>query len=129
VGEGVLAGALAEDLLVVLDGLGQLVRGAGPAQLAVGVDQHDPGGVDVEELPGGHHRACRVLARSCWGCRLVRVPMLLASMEGSIGMGVPLRPVAELANPVNRPGTMVALGADQAQQPHEVVGVPRVPTP
>ena len=47
--------------------------------------------------------------------------MLLASMEGSIGMGVPLGPVAELANPVNRPGMRMALGADQAQQPHEVV--------
>jgi hypothetical protein len=35
--------------------------------------------------------------------------------------GVPLGPVAELANPVNRPGTMMALGADQAQQPQEVV--------
>jgi hypothetical protein len=34
----------------------------------------------------------------------VRVAMLLASIEGSIGMGVPLGPVAELANPVNRPG-------------------------
>jgi hypothetical protein len=30
--------------------------------------------------------------------------MLLASAAGSIGMGVPLCPVAELANPVNRPG-------------------------
>ena len=44
VGEGVHARSLAEDLLVVLDGLGQLVRGTGPAQLAVGVGQHDPGG-------------------------------------------------------------------------------------
>jgi hypothetical protein len=32
-----------------------------------------------------------------------------------------LLPVAELANPVNRPGMTMALGADQAQQPHEVV--------
>jgi hypothetical protein len=30
--------------------------------------------------------------------------MLLASIEGWIGMGMPLCPVAELANPVNRPG-------------------------
>jgi hypothetical protein len=44
-------------------------------------------------------------------------------MAGSIGMGVPLLPVAELANPVNRPGKTMALlwGADQAQQPHGVV--------
>jgi hypothetical protein len=41
-------------------------------------------------------------------------------MAGSIGMGVPLPPVAELANPVNRPG-QPTLGADQAQQPHGVV--------
>jgi hypothetical protein len=47
--------------------------------------------------------------------------MLLASSAGSIGMAMPLHPVAELANPVNRPGTMVALGADQAQRPHEVM--------
>jgi hypothetical protein len=46
--------------------------------------------------------------------------MLVASMAGSIGMRVPLRPVAELANPVNRPG-QPAWGADQAQQPHGVV--------
>jgi hypothetical protein len=31
--------------------------------------------------------------------------MLLASMAGSIGIAVPSDPVAELANPVNRPGT------------------------
>jgi hypothetical protein len=55
------------------------------------------------------------------GPRWVRVPMLLASVPGSIGIAVPLRPVAELANPVNRPGTKMALGADQAQQPHEIV--------
>jgi hypothetical protein len=36
-------------------------------------------------------------------------------------MRVPLVPVAELANPVNRPGRTVALDADQAQQPHEIV--------
>ncbi len=47
--------------------------------------------------------------RSSSGCRSVRVPMLLARSAGSIGMGLPLRPVAELANPVNRPGSMVAL--------------------
>jgi hypothetical protein len=47
--------------------------------------------------------------------------MLVASRPGSIGMRVPLGPVAELANPVNRPGTIAALGADQAQQPHAVV--------
>jgi hypothetical protein len=47
--------------------------------------------------------------------------MLVASIEGSIGMRVPYAPVAELANPVNRPGKTVARGADQAQQPHVVV--------
>src|SRR5215217_8766761 len=36
------AGAGGEDLLVVLQGLGALVRGAGPAQLAIQVGQHDP---------------------------------------------------------------------------------------
>jgi hypothetical protein len=43
-----------------------------------------------------------------------------------MGMGVPLLPVAELANPVNRPGKTMALpwGADQAQQPHAVVWAP-----
>ena len=46
----------------------------------------------------------RVAARSRSGSRSVRVAMLLASMPGSIGMGLPLGPVAELANPVNRPG-------------------------
>src|SRR4029450_208161 len=69
--------------------------------------------------------SCRVAARSCSGCRSVRVPMLLASIDGSIGMGVPLLPVAELANPVNRPGTTMAWGANQAQQAHEVVGALR----
>src|SRR4029450_11413860 len=64
---------------------------------------------------------CRVVDRSPSGSSSVRVPMLLASVPGSIGIAVPLRPVAELANPVNRPGTMMALGADQAQQPHEIV--------
>jgi hypothetical protein len=44
-------------------------------------------------------------AGSRWGFRSVRVAKLLASVAGSIGMGVPLVPVAELANPVNRPGT------------------------
>jgi hypothetical protein len=34
---------------------------------------------------------------------------------------VPLGPVAELANPVNRPGNRWPWGADQAQQPHAVV--------
>src|SRR5512132_4330030 len=65
--------------------------------------------------------SCRVAAKSCSGCRSVRVPMLLARSVGSIGMHVPLLPVAELANPVNRPGTTIAWVADQAQQPHEVV--------
>src|SRR4029450_10452778 len=64
---------------------------------------------------------CRVVDRSPSGSRSVRVPMLLASVPGSIGIAVPLLPVAELANPVNRPGTRMALGADQAQQPHEIV--------
>ncbi|MGH9004106.1 MAG: hypothetical protein ACRDYV_13360 [Acidimicrobiia bacterium] len=50
-------------------------------------------------------------------------------MDKSIGIGVPLGPVAELANPVNRPGTDVALGADQAQQPHEIVWALRDPYP
>jgi hypothetical protein len=38
------------------------------------------------------------------GCGELIERALLASMAGSIGMGVPLVPVAELANPVNRPG-------------------------
>jgi hypothetical protein len=50
----------------------------------------------------------------------VRVAMLVASIEGSIGMVGALGPVAELANPVNRPGKW-PWGADQAQQPHGVV--------
>jgi hypothetical protein len=33
-----------------------------------------------------------------------------------MGMEWPYFPVAELANPVNRPGKIKALGADQAQQ-------------
>jgi hypothetical protein len=37
-----------------------------------------------------------------------------------MGMVWPLLPVAELANPVNRPGN-TPWGADQAQQPHAVV--------
>src|SRR5215216_1018171 len=50
--EGYRTRALGEPLLAVLDGLGGLVGGAGPAQLAVGVDQHEPGGVGGEQLVG-----------------------------------------------------------------------------
>jgi hypothetical protein len=41
------------------------------------------------------------------------VPVLLASIPGSIGMADAFCAVAELANPVNRQA--IALGADQAQ--------------
>ena len=61
-----------------------------------------------------------VVLKGLSGSRSARVAMLLASMAGSIGMGVPLLPVAELANPVNRPGNPT-WGDDQAQQPHAVV--------
>src|SRR5829696_3462508 len=68
---------------------------------------------------------CRVAVRSWSGCRSVRVPMLLASIEGSIGMGMPLVPVAELANPVNRPD-MTALGCRSGSTaPRGRVGVHR----
>src|SRR5215207_11321608 len=50
--KGLHAGAGREHLLVVLQDLGALVRGAGPPQLTVAVDQHDPGGVGVEQLLG-----------------------------------------------------------------------------
>src|SRR5215216_6736871 len=66
-GEGVHAGTLAEDLLIVLDGLAQLVGGAGPAQLAVGMSQHDPGGVNVEELLGRHHGVLQGLGQVALG--------------------------------------------------------------
>jgi hypothetical protein len=41
------AGAGGEDFLVVLYGLGALVRGAGPAQLPVEINQHHSGGLAV----------------------------------------------------------------------------------
>jgi hypothetical protein len=46
------AGALGQAFLAVFDILGGLVRGAGPAQLAFGVDQHQPGPVGREQLLG-----------------------------------------------------------------------------
>src|SRR5215211_485759 len=63
----------------------------------------------------------RVLARSCWGWRSVRVPMLLASIEGSIGMKYAFRCGRRTGEPGQQAGTRVALDADQAQQPHEMV--------
>jgi hypothetical protein len=51
-GERLHAGAGGEHLLVVLQGLGALVRGAGPPQGAVEVDQHDPGRIRLEQLLG-----------------------------------------------------------------------------
>ena len=77
-----------EHLLVVLQGLGALVRGAGPAQLAVSIGEHDPGGVGVERLLGRQDSLLQAAAKSRCGSRSVRVPMLLASIEGSIGMGL-----------------------------------------
>src|SRR5215207_3598305 len=69
---------------------------------------------------------CRVAGRSWSGWRSVRVPMLLASIEGSIGVGVCLW----VRSPNWRTRStgqaqMMALGADQAQQPHEIVGARR----
>jgi hypothetical protein len=55
-GERLRAGASGEHLLVVLQALGALVRSAGPAQPPVGVGQHDPGGVGVNQLLGRTHR-------------------------------------------------------------------------
>src|SRR5215218_5002349 len=116
------AGAGGEDLLVVLQGLGALVRGAGPAQLAIQVGQHDSGGVGVEQLLGCDDGLVQ------GGGQVLRGGQ---GGQGADALGqhggvdrherVPLGPVAELANPVNRPGTMMAWGADQALQPHEIV--------
>src|SRR5215211_329545 len=50
--EGYRTRALGEPFLAVLDRLGGLVGGAGPAQLAVGVDQHEPGPIGGEQLLG-----------------------------------------------------------------------------
>jgi hypothetical protein len=87
-----------------------LVRGAGPAQLAVGVGEHDAGGVGVEQPLGR-------LDGLLQGGGQVLVGVQVAQGADALGQHggvdrherVPLVPVAELANPVNRPGTMMAL--------------------
>jgi hypothetical protein len=44
--------ALGQPLLLILEGLGGLVRGAGPAQLPLDIDQHEPDRVGPEQLFG-----------------------------------------------------------------------------
>ncbi len=85
-----------------------------------------PDGVGVEQLLGRKDGLLK-------GGRQVLLGVQVGQGSDALGQhgGVDrhegcLGPVAELANPVNRPGTMMALGADQAQQPHEVVWVHRL---
>jgi len=54
-GERLHAGTGGQNFLVVLKDLAERVRGAGPAQLAVAPSQHDPGGVNCEQLLGRDH--------------------------------------------------------------------------
>jgi hypothetical protein len=49
------------------------------------------------------------------------VPMLLASIEGSIGIKMPLLRSPNWRTRSTGQAQMVALGADQALQPHEIV--------
>jgi hypothetical protein len=63
----------------------------------------------------------RVLVRSCSGSRSVRVAMLVASIEGSIGMMGAFGSGRRTGEPGQQARQQVALGADQAQQPHAVV--------
>jgi hypothetical protein len=115
------AGASGEHLLVVLQGLGALIRGAGPPQLTIEVDQHDPGGIGVEQLLGRLDSLLQGFGQVQFGVEVGEGADALGQHGGVDRHARALVPVAELANPVNRPGTMVALGADQAQQPHEIV--------
>ena len=104
-GERLQAGAGGEGFLVVFQDLGDRVRGAGPAQLALGVGEHDPGGVNREQLLGRDHGLLQGGGQ---------VPLGVQGGEGGDAFGqqsgvdrherVSLVPVAELANPVNRPG-------------------------
>jgi hypothetical protein len=54
-----------------------------------GISKHHPGGVSIKQQLGRHHSLLQHLAQVPLGSRSVRVPMLLASIEGSIGIGVP----------------------------------------
>ena len=112
---------------MLIQDLGALVRGAGPAQVAVQVGEHDPRGVSVEQLLGRNDGLMEGGGQVLVGCRSVRLPMPLASIEGSIGMRAffvrsPNWRTRSTGQAQWRPWI-----ADQAQQPHEVVWVHRLP--
>jgi hypothetical protein len=104
--ERLRAGAGCEDLLVVLQDLGALVRGAGPPQPPIQVDQHDPGGIGVEQLLGRHHSLVQGGGQVLLGLQVGQGGDTLGEHRRVDRHGVPLGPVAELANPVNRPGNV-----------------------
>jgi hypothetical protein len=77
---------LGQAFLAVLQGLGGLIRGAGPAQLAVLVDQHQSGPTSLEQLLGGQHDLLQGRRQAPFRVQEPMAPILLVSSVGSIGM-------------------------------------------
>src|SRR5215204_1717525 len=123
-----MQGPSREHLLVVLQGLGALVRGAGPPQPPIEIDQHDPGGVGVEQLLGRHHRLVQGGGQVLVGVQVAQGADALGQHRRVDRHGRAFGPVAELANPVNRPGTTMALGCRSGPTaPRDRVGSTPIP--
>jgi hypothetical protein len=90
-------------------------------QVAVGVGQHDPGRLNVEQLLGRLHGLLQGGGRSRVGSRSFRVPMRLASIEGRSAW-VPLLRSPNWRTRSTSQAAMMALGADQAQPPTRSCG-------
>jgi hypothetical protein len=118
--ERLQAGTCGEDFLTVLEALGERVRGAGQAELAVGAGQHDSGRVNRKQLLDRDHGLLQGGGQIPLGVQVGQGGDALGKQGRIDGHGLAFLPVAELANPVNRPGN-APWGADQAQQPHMVV--------
>ena len=81
-GVGRHARAGREHLLVVLQGLGALIAGAGPAQPPIDISSMTPAASASKSCLAAWTACCKVAARSWSGWRSLRVPMLWPAWRG-----------------------------------------------
>src|SRR4029450_3088235 len=93
-----------EAFLAVLQGLGGLVRNAGPAQLAFGIDQHEPGPIGREQLLGRVGDLLQGRGQPPFGVQGAQGADALGQVSGVDGHSGCLPFWYRTGEPVSRPG-------------------------